>query len=193
VKSFDFDSIKTRKGLKMRVLTAAVVIFASLLCASSAVAQAGDATAYAAVVGKDEARFTMPVPARKNWKWRVPETQTSMREYMFSVKVLNEGQEFSFGFYLWKFPNSRPGAGRFSSLLEAGQQSLFARASNGHNIIIRDAGVKARQDSDNLVITVKGHKNVSRLFSGRPAEVVFQTELLGEAPTSQTVPVKYED
>lgn len=177
----------------MRMLTAAVVIFASLLCASAAGAQDLDAATYKAVVGKDEARFTMPVPARKSWKWHVPETRTSMREYMLSVKVLNEGQEFSFGFYLWKFPNSRPGAGRFSALLEAGQQSLFARASSGHNLIIRDAGVKARQEGDNLVITVKGRKNVARLFSGRPAEVVFQTELLGEAPTSQTVPVKYED
>lgn len=177
----------------MRMLTAAVVIFASLLCASAAGARPGDAAVYTATVKQDEARFTMPIPARKNWKWRVPQTKPEMREYMMSVKVLNEGQEFSFGFYLWKFPNSRPGAGRFSSLLEAGQESLFARASNAHNIIVRDAGVKARQDGDNLVITVKGRKNVARLFSGRPAEVVFQTELLGEAPTSQTVPVKYED
>lgn len=191
----------------MRTLTAAVVIFASLLCTNatavkgvratagvSARGQASDAAgAYTATVGKDEARFTMPVPVRDKWKWHMRETKENGREYMLSVKVQNEGQVYSFGFFLWKFPRSSEGSGRFSSLLDAGQKSLFASDGAGHNLIIRDAGVKARQDGGRLVITVSGRKNVARLFSGRPAEVTFQTQLPDEAPTSQAVPVVYEN
>ena len=188
-------------------IRAIVVVGASLLCVNAAeVAKggasvrvdvegqaAGAAAAYTATVKKDEARFTMPVPARDVWRWRVPETREHAREYMLGVKVVNEGQEYSFGFFLWKSPGSTQGAGRFSSLLEAGQKSIFARTSAGRNTIIRDAFVKARQEGGRLVITVSGRKNVARLFSGRPAEVTFQTQLPGEALTSQTVPVVYEN
>ena len=136
----------------------------------------------------------MPVPARDNWKWHMRETRENAREYMMGVKVQNDGQEYTFGFFLWKSPRSSEGSGKFSSLLDAGQKSLFARNAAGHNlIIIRDAGVKARQDGERLVIIVSGRKNVARLFSGRPAEVTFQTQMPGEAPTSQTVPVVYEN
>jgi hypothetical protein len=177
----------------MRMLTAAVVIFASLLCASAARAQTGDAAAYTAVVKKNEARFTMPVPARDKWKWHMKESRERSREYAFDVKVENEGQEFTFGLFLWKNPHSSQGSGSFSLLLDAGQKGLFAHSSAGINTIVRDAGVSAKQKDGRLVITVSGRRNVERLFSGRPAEVTFQTQLPGEPPTSQTVPVTYEN
>jgi hypothetical protein len=180
----------------MRSLKSAVVIFASLLCASAAASggvRAQDASAYTAVVRKDEARFTMPVPARDKWKWRMKESRERAREYAFDVKVVNEGQEYTFGFFLWKNPNSSQGSGSFSSLLEAGQKDLFQHTSAGLNTIVRNAGVSARQKDGRLVITVRGRRNVERLFSGRPAEVTFQTEIPGAPPTSQSVAVVYEN
>jgi hypothetical protein len=188
----------------MRMLTTAVVIFACVLCASAATAggtqsppaqaaQAADAGAYTAVVGKDSARFTMPVPARDKWQWRMKGTRERAREYAFNVKVVNEGQDYTFGFFLWKNPHSSQGSGSFSSLLEAGQKDLFAHTSAGHNTIVRDAGVSAKHERGRLVITVSGRRNVERLFSGRPAEVIFQTQMPGEPPTAQTVPVVYHN
>lgn len=188
----------------MRKLTTAAVIFASVLSASAAApggtqsapaqaAQAADAGAYRAVVGKDTARFTMPVPARDKWQWRMKETRESAREYAFNVKVVNQGQQYTFGFFLWKDPHSSQGSGGFSSLLEAGQKDLFARTPGGLNTIVRDAGVSATHDRGRLVITVKGRGNVARLFSGRPAEVTFQTQVPGAPQTAQTVPVVYEN
>jgi hypothetical protein len=180
----------------MRKLTTAVVVLTSLLCATAATAggvQTGDAAGYKAVVRKDEARFTMPLPARDKWKWRMKESKERSREYAFDVKVVNEGQEYTFGFFLWKNPNSSQGSGGLSSLLAAGQKDLFANNSKGLNTIVRDAGVGVKDDHGRLVITVKGGRNVARLFSGRPAEVTFQTQMPGEPPTSQTVPVVYEN
>ncbi len=174
----------------MRRLTTAFVIFASLLCANVA-GMAQTPAAYTAVVKKDEARFTMPVPARARWRWRMKESRERSREYAFDVKVENEGQEYSFGFYVWKNPNSSEGTGSLSSLLDAGQKDLFVHTPAGLNTIVRPSGVGVKQEKDHVVITVKGRKNVERLFSGRPAEVTFHTEIPGEPPTAQTVPVVY--
>lgn len=184
--------------------TATFILCASLLCNAVAAArtpvgargqaqEAGVPDAYTATVKSGEARFTLPVPRRPEWRWRRGETKERGREYMMGVKVSNEGREFSFGFFLWKFPGATPGRGSLSALIDAGQESLFERAPNGHNIIVRDAGVKVRAEGDRLVITVKGRKNVARLFSGRPAEVKFETAILDGPPTLQTVPVTYEN
>ena len=178
-----------------------VVIIASLLCPFAAAATGGQLSAsphaddavkgYSARVKKDEARFTMPVPAREVWKWRVPETRERAREYMLAVRVHSGDAAYTFGFYLWKFPGSSQGSGRFSSLLAAGQKSLFERRTPGQNIMVRDADVRVKQDKDQLVITVVGRRNVERLFSGRPAEVTFMTELPGEPPSARTIAVTY--
>ena len=190
-----------------------LIICASLLCAGAGAAEgaaaAGQGAAaaakgatggraqapahYSATVKGDEARITLPAPQRPSWSWRRRETRDRSREYMFAVNVRNEGREYSFGLYLWKFPNSLPGRGGLSALLEAGQESLFERAPNGHRVIVRDGGVRVRHDGERIIITVKGRRNVARLFSGRPAEVTVETEVLDQQPTTQAVPVTYEN
>lgn len=182
----------------MRNRQAAILgLCASLLCYAAvapprALTQ-GTVGAYTAVVKNSEARFTLPVPQRPEWHWRRGATKERGREYAMSVKVVNEGREFSFGFYLWKFPGAKEKHGSLSSLIDDGQKSLFVRTSNGHMTMIRDGGVRVKQDGQRLVITVGGRKNVARLFSGRPAEVKVETAILDEPPTSQTVPVVYEN
>jgi hypothetical protein len=187
----------------MRKRHAAILaLCASLLCgvafaprrarAQSAMSQATGGP-YTAVVKDSEARFTLPVPQRPEWRWRMSETKERGREYAMSVKVLNEGREFSFGFYLWKFPGAKEKRGSFSSLIDDGQKSLFERTPAGMMTMIRDGGVRVKQDGQQLVITVGGRKNVARLFSGRPSEVKVETMLPDEPPTSQTVSVVYEN
>jgi hypothetical protein len=179
---------------------AILAICASLLCyaavAPSSAQTTGAGEAYTAVVKSSEARFTLPVPQRPEWRWRRGETKERGREYAMSVKVVNEGREFSFGFYLWKSPRAKEKKekhGSLASLIDDGQKSLFERTSDGLMTMIRDGGVRVKQDGQRLVIIVGGRKNVARLFSGRPAEVKIETAILDEPPTSQTVPVVYEN
>src|SRR5215217_1967374 len=98
--------------------TATFTLAALLLCcAASAVAQdAQPASPNTATVKRDEARFKLAVPHRPEWRWHMKETRERAREYMMAVRVSNEGREYSFGFYLWKFPRSSPGSGDLSSL-----------------------------------------------------------------------------
>lgn len=184
---------------------ATLILCASLLCNAAAapalasVGARGQAQpsgapgAYTATVKSGEARFTLPVPRRPEWGWHRGETKERGREYAMAIKVNNEGKEYSFGFFLWKFPGATPRRGDLAALVDAGQESLFERIPNGHNVIVRDAGVKVRAEGDRLVITVKGRKNVARLFSGRPTQVTFETIIPDEPPASQAVPVTYEN
>jgi hypothetical protein len=112
---------------------------------------------------------------------------------MMAVRVMNEGRVYTFGFFLWKFPGATPGRGSFSSLINAGQKTMFERASNGHMIRVQDGTVKVKQDGESLFIIVSGRQNVERLFSGRPPEVTIETSILDEPPASQKVPVTYEN
>ena len=177
--------------------TAILGLCASLLCYAAVTPSRAQTQVtggpYTAVVKDSEARFTVPLPERPEWRWRRSETKERGREYAMNVKVLNEGREFSFGFYLWKFPGAKEKHGNLASLIGDGQKSLFERTSDGRMTMIRDGGVRVKQDGQNLVITVGGRRNVARLFSGRPAEVKIETAILDEVPISQTVPVVYEN
>lgn len=191
----------------MKFYAATLALCASLLCnVAAAVENVGaddgpsvqtrteaPPAGYTAGVKSDEARFTLTVPKRPEWQWRRSETNERGREYAFEVRVENEGRTYSFGLFLWKFPGARPAKGSFASLVNAGQKSVFERNLNGHHLIIRDAGVKVKSDGERLIITVSGRKNVDRLFSGRPPVVTIETSILDEPPTSQAVPVIYED
>lgn len=184
----------------MSRLTATLTLCAFLLCNAPAHVGAPVQTpsavvpeGYAAIVKEGEARFTLPVPQRPEWRWRRNETKENAREYAFDVRVVNEGREYAFGLYLWRFPGATPGRGSFSSLIDAGQKSLFERVSNGHMVKVPDIPVKVKRDGERLVIIVSGRKNVARLFSGRPAEVKVTTLILDEPPVTQTVPVNYEN
>jgi hypothetical protein len=149
-------------------------------------------TPFTALVTNNEARFVLPVPVRSEWKWRQPATKDNMQEYRLDVGVENEGRKFNFGFYLWKRAGATQESGSFSDLIRAGQQSVFGRTPAGMNSIIRDAGIKVKLDKNMLIITIRGEKNVERLFSGRPSEVTFEIKVPDETPTKKTVPVVYQ-
>ena len=176
-----------------------IKVFAEPLRAQRAQSTAGPAREQAAeglftaVVKRDEARFTLPVHARAEWRWRLPETAPNAREYRMDVSLLNEGREYTFGYYLWKRAGARPGSGSLSDLIKAGQESVFERSRPGLFGIVRDGGVSVKADGGGLVIEVRGRKNVERLFSGRPAEVTFKIEVPDGSPVSKIVAVNYVD
>ena len=152
-----------------------------------------DETPFTALVTKNEAQFVLPVPSKSEWKWRQPATKENAQEYRLDMTVENGGEKYTFGFYLWKRSGAAPQSGNLSELIKAGQTSVFVRTPAGMNTIVRDAGIKSKLDKNMLIITIRGQKNVERLFSGRPSEVTFQIKMPDEAPTSQTVPVVYQD
>ena len=153
---------------------------------------AQDATQFTAVVGKSEASLSLPVTPRDRWRWNQPGTRDNAREYRMDVTVKNDGKEYTFGFYLWKHPGASPGSGSLSDLISAGQKSLFERSESRLMTIVRGANVRVKSEGDWVVITVRGEKDLQRLFSSRPAEVIFKIKYPDEAEIKQTIPIVYQ-
>jgi hypothetical protein len=151
-----------------------------------------DAAQYTAVVGKSEASLSLPVQSRDRWSWNQPGTRDNAREYRMDVTIKNEGKEYTFGFYLWKHRGASPKSGSLSDLISAGQKSLFERSESRLMTIVRGADVKVKLKGDHLVITVRGEKDLQRLFSSRPAEVIFKIAYPDEPEIMQKVPIVYQ-
>jgi hypothetical protein len=163
-----------------------------LCCLLTCSLPAQDGAQFTAVVGKSEASFSLPVQQRARWSWNQAGTRDNAREYRMDMTLKNEGKEYTFGFYLWKRPGASPKSGSFSDLISAGQKSLFERSQSRLMTIIHGANVRVKNEGDRLVITVRGDKDLQRLFSSRPAEVIFKIKYPDQAEISQTIPIVYQ-
>jgi hypothetical protein len=147
---------------------------------------------YTAVVSPREATFTIPVKQRVRWAWHRPETKDNQQEYRMDVTVENEGNEYTFGFYLWKYHGAASGSGELSDLISVGQKSLFERAPSRLMTRVKDAQVKVALKGDAVVISLRDKDYIKRLFSSKPADVLFKVKIPGDPDISETVPVTYK-
>jgi hypothetical protein len=109
------------------------------------------------------------------------------------VTVKNEGNEYTFGFYLWKYRGASSASGDLSDLISAGQKSLFERAPATRLMtIVKDAHVKVSLKGDAVVISLRDKDDIKRVFSSKPAEVVFRVKIPGDPDISETIPVTYK-
>jgi hypothetical protein len=147
---------------------------------------------YTAVVTSREATFTIPVQQRDRWTWRRPDTKDNQQEYRMDVTVKNEGNEYTFGFYLWKYHGAASASGDLSDLISAGQKSLFERAPSHLMTMVKGAEVKVALKGDLVLITLRDKQYIKRLFSSKPADVLFKVKIPGDPDISETVPVTYK-
>jgi len=171
-----------------------LVLLATLLAVIVAAAAAPqlDQTQFSALVKKDEAVFSLPVPERKRWTWWRKETKANAQEYRMDVTVKNEGREYTFGYYLWKREGAGQESGDLESLIDRGQKSLFERTEARRMTIVRDANVKVKMKDKNLVIQLRGKDDLKRIFSSRPSEAIIKIKLPEEAEIVQKVPIVYQ-
>jgi phosphate/phosphite/phosphonate ABC transporter binding protein len=148
---------------------------------------------FSAIVTPGEAKFTLPAPARKIFEWHLDTARPNEQEYRMHVVVENQGQQYTFGFYVWKSRVSEPGSGELSDLLKAGQKSIFMRTTSSMHMIARTPVITVTQKDRSVVITIRGKNEVARLFSGRPTEVVFEIKLPGDSLISKAVAVTYKN
>ena len=150
------------------------------------------ASDFSAIVTESNATFTLPVEAKKSWSWLRPETSDNQQEYRMDVTVKNEGKEYAFGFYLWKRSRSTPGSGSLNDLISRGQKSLFERSESRLMTRVSEAVVKVTaRANDRIEISLSNKKDLKRLFSSRPTEVVFKIKYPDQPVVSQTTKVEY--
>jgi len=148
---------------------------------------------FSATVTPGEAKFILPAPTRKRFEWHLETTRPNEQEYRMHVMVENEGQQYTFGFYVWKNSRSEPGSGDLSDLLKAGQKSIFVRTPSSMHMIARTPVITVTQKDESIVVTIRRKEEIARLFSGHPTEVVFEIKLPGDPLISKTVAVTYKN
>jgi hypothetical protein len=57
---------------------------------------------------------------------------------------------------------------------------------------VKDAKVNVGIKGDLVVITIRDKDEIKRLFSSKPADVVFKIKIPGDPDISETVPVTYK-
>jgi len=153
-----------------------------------------------AVIAQNEASFTIPVGRRAVWRWNRPETPPSHREYQWDISSPNA----SFGFSLFRDPDSVPKEGPLDSLLAAGQVSVWEGLPNGAGQLMRGSqgylsspggsGIyaKARTDGSAISIIISDKTAIARLFAAKPAVVEVVARAPGAPEQRYSVPVSYQ-
>ena len=83
--------------------------------------------------------------------------------------------QYSFGFYLHKYPGSREGRGQIQDLLRAGQASVFKEDSEGRGEMLPDARVAVTVENATIVVRITDPTLVSLIFRERPDTVAIHS------------------
>ena len=170
----------------MRSLQVAVVAFALAPLFAQSPMSTGTVTATAA-----EFRIPLQQPAGGVWIWNRADTPDNASEYIWTVTAKNGGVQYSFGFYLHKYPGSREGRGQIQDLLRAGQASVFKEDSEGRGEMLPDARVAVTVENATIVVCVTDPTLVSLIFRERPETVAIHTRT--PAADYEIVHVNYRD
>lgn len=136
-----------------------------------------------------EFKIPLEQTADATWNWNRAETHDNDGEYTWQVAVPNTGGRYSFGFYLYKLPGSKPAHGDLSALLKAGQMSVFREDSEGRGNEIQNASVLVSTENDMIVIRITDAKLIQTIFRSHPETVTINTRAIGT--NFETVTVEY--
>lgn len=140
------------------------------------------------------AEFKIPLqrPANGVWIWNRADTPDNAGEYSWTVTAKNGSAQYSFGFYLYKFPGSREARGQVQDLLKAGQASVFKEDAEGRGEMLRDAKVAVTVEDAAILVRITNPDLVRLIFRDHPETVAIHSR----TPTAadfEIVRVAYRD
>jgi len=139
------------------------------------------------------AEFKIPFqpPANGVWTWNRADTSDNDNEYSWTVTAKNGTAQYSFGFYLFKLPGSRPTRGHIQDLLKAGQASVFKEDAAGRGDILPDAKVGITVENSAIVVRITNPDLVRLIFRDRPDTAAIHSRT--PAADYQIVRITYRD
>ena len=145
----------------------------------------------AGIVAPNLVEFRIPLEqaAGATWNWNRAETPDNDGEYTWQVAVQVSGGRYSFGFYLYKMPGSKPAHGNLNALLKAGQMSVFKEDSAGRGTSIENAHVGVSTENNMIVIRITDGRLIQTIFGSHPETVTINTRSIGAH--FETVTVDY--
>jgi hypothetical protein len=141
--------------------------------------------------GTAEFKIPLQAPANGVWIWNRADTPDNASEYSWAVTARNGTSQYSFGFYLYKFPAAREARGQIQDLLKAGQASVFKEDAEGRAEMLPDAKVTVAVENGSILVRITNPDLVRLIFSDHPETVAIHSR----TPTAdyQVVRVTYRD
>ena len=126
------------------------------------------------------AEFSIPLeqPANATWNWNREETADNEGEYTWQIAVPNADGRYTFGFYLYKLPGSKMARGDLSTLLKAGQASVFKEDAQGRGTLVRNAVVNVTPENNRIVLRMTDPALIHLIFGARPATATINTRAI---------------
>lgn len=138
-----------------------------------------------------EFKIPLEQPASATWNWNRPETLDNGGEYTWQVAVSNSGGRYSFGFYLYKFPGSKPAHGDLQTLFKAGQASVFKEDAQGTGDAIQNAKVSVSTEDGRIVLRITDPGLIHMIFASRPESATINTRAIGS--NFEVVKIEYHN
>jgi len=125
-----------------------------------------------------EFRIPLEQPSGATWNWYRTETPDNGGEYIWQVAVPNGSGRYSFGFYLYKFPGSKPARGPLQALFKAGQTSVFKEDDRGRSDLLQNAKVNISSENGRVVLRMTDAELIRTIFGSQPETVTINTRAL---------------
>ena len=170
----------------MRILQITVVALTLVPLFAQSPKSTGTVTATAA-----EFKIPLQPPANNVWTWNRADTPDNAGEYSWTVTAKNGTAQYSFGFYLYKFPGSREARGQIQDLLKAGQASVFKEDAEGRGEILPDAKVAVTVENGAIAVRITNPDLVRLIFRDRPEIAAIHSRT--PAADYQAVRITYRD
>ena len=170
----------------MRILQIAVFAFTLVPLFAQSPTATGTVTATTA-----EFRIPLQQPAGGVWIWNRAETPDNEGEFSWTVTAKNGKAQYSFGFYLYKFPGSHEARGQIQDLLKAGRASVFKEDAEGRGEMLRDAKVTVTVENAAILVRIDDPNLVRLIFREHPEIVAIHSRT--PAADYQSVHVNYRD
>jgi hypothetical protein len=125
-----------------------------------------------------EFKIPLEQPASATWNWNRTETPDNGGEYVWQVAVPNGSGRYSFGFYLYKLPGSKPARGPLQALFKAGQGSVFKEDDRGRVDLLQNAKVNVSAEDGRIVFRIADAELIRTIFGNRPETVTINTRAI---------------
>ena len=125
-----------------------------------------------------EFRIPLEQSANAIWNWNRSETSDNAGEYVWQVAVPNGNGRYTFGFYLYKIPGSKPAQGDLPTLLKAGQASVFKEDAQGRGTLLQKAKIDVSAENGKIVLRITDVDLIRTMFGSRPESVTINTRAI---------------
>jgi len=126
-----------------------------------------------------EFRIPLEQAADATWNWNRAETPDNGGEYIWQVSIRNGSGSYSFGFFLYKLPGSKPEHGDLQALFKAGQASVFQENAEGKGDLMQNAEVNVSAEGGKVVIRIADPGLIHTIFGSHPDTATVRSTALG--------------